>query len=241
MKGDFFLNFIWDIVLQAAQDDFESEKLFFQPAENFSPYYEHSFKNINQRHIYEKNIEINPLYRFSPIFEYLLHPDVKDLIFANQKNFIKYYFDLITHILAEIDLCHGMTKREFYIRKIRNEVLDGIFGEIAREGMLQLKKNKQLAVAEEILCVIETGSSVNSFCHIMKQIFENCIIYQNRAHPQKIYVYIGKERDENLQKQWKMIRETFLPIDIEVRDFWANHFGIMGIDATMIADKIAIF
>ena len=107
--------------------------------------------------------------------------------------------------------------------------------------MLQLKKNKQLAVAEEILCVIETGSSVNSFCHIMKQIFENCIIYQNRAHPQKIYVYIGKERDENLQKQWKMIRETFLPIDIEVKIFWKNHFGIMGIDATMIADKIAIF
>ena len=235
------MNFIWDIVLQAAQDDFESEDLFFKPAETFSPYYEHALKNINQRHVDDTNIEINPLYRFSPIFEYFLHPDVKDLIFANQKNFIRYYFDFVTHILAEIDLCHGMTRREFYIRKIRHEVLDGKFGDIARNGMNQLKRDKQLAVAEEILCIIEAGASVNSFCHITKQIFEGCIIYQSRAHPQKLYVYIGKERDEQLQKQWRMIRETFLPIDIEVKEFWANHFGIMGIDETMKIDAIAIF
>lgn len=219
----------------------ESGDLFFKPAESFSPYYEQSFKNINQRHVKNKDVEINPLYRFSPMFEYVLHPDVKDLIFINQQNFINYYFDLNIHILAEIDLCHGMTKREFYIRKIRQEMLNGIFGESAREGMMQLKKDKQLAVADELLCVMETGSSVHSFCHIMKQIFKGCIIYQSIAHPQKLYVYIGKERDEQLQKQWRMIRETFLPIDIEVREFWANHFGIMDIDETMRIDAIAIF
>ena len=235
------MNFIWDIVLQAAQDNFESEELFFKPAENFSPYYEQSFKNINQRHVDDTNIEINPLYRFSSIFEYFLHPDVKNLIFADQKNFINFYFDLVTHILAEIDLCHGMTRREFYIRKIRKEMLDGIFGEIVREGMLQLKKNKQLAVAGAMLKVFESGSSVYSFCHIMKQIFKNCIIYQSRAHPQKIYVYIGKNRDENLQKEWDMIRESFLPLDIEVKIFWSEHFGIFDVDATMLTDKIAIF
>ena len=235
------MNFIWDIVLQAAQDDLESGDLFFKPAESFSPYYEQSFKNINQRHVKNKDVEINPLYRFSSMFEYILHPDVRDLIFINQQNFINYYFDLNIHILAEIDLCHGMTKREFYIRKIRKEMLTGIFGESAREGMMQLNKANQLAVADELLCVMETGSSVHSFCHIMKQIFKGCIIYQSIAHPQKLYVYIGKERDEQLQKQWRMIRETFLPIDIEVRDFWANHFGIMDIDETMRIDAIAIF
>jgi len=227
--------------LQAAQDDLESEKLFFKPAETFSPYYEHAFKNINQRHVESTEIEINPLYRFSPIFEYLLHPDVKDLIFDEQKNFILHYFDLVTHILAEIDLCHGMTRREFYIRKIRREMLEGVFGEVVREGMEQLKKDRQLAVADEMLCVIETGSSVNSFCHIMKQIFEGCIVYQSRAHPQKLYVYIGRERDEQLQKQWQMLRETFLPLDIEVKEFWAEHFGILDINETMKIDAIAIF
>lgn len=235
------MNFIWDIVLQAAQDDFESEKLFFKPAEKCSPYYEHAFNCINQRHVDKAEVEINPLMRFTAIFEYLLHPDVRNLIFADQKQFIAYYFDLMTHILAEIDLCHGMTKREFHIRRIRHEVLDGIYGEIAREGMEQLKRDKQVEVADELLRVIEVGSGVNSFCHIMKQIFEGCIIYQSRKHPQRLYVYIGREREDKLEKQWRMVKELFLPLDIEVRDFWAAHFGIIGVEETMRTDAIAIF
>ena len=235
------MNFIWDIVLQAARDDFESHKLFFKPAESYSPYYEHSFSCINQRHVDKVEVEINPLYRFSTIFEYLLHPDVTDLVFENQRQFIMFYFDLTAHILAEIDLCHGMTRREFYIRKIRQEMLSGIFGETVKAGMEQLKRERQISVADEFLKVIEVGSSVHSFCHIMKQVFEGCIVYQSRAHPQKLYVYIGRERDEQLQKQWQMLRETFLPLDIEVKEFWAEHFGILDINETMKIDAIAIF
>lgn len=235
------MNFIWDIVLQAAQDNFSSEKIFFKPADKFSPYYEHSFDCINQKHVENPEVEINPLMRFTAIFEYLLHPDVKDLVFEDQKQFIMFYFDLATHILAEIGLCHGMTQREFYIRQIRRELLAGVFGETARIGMTELKRDKQIAVADELLKVFETGSSVQSFCNIMKEIFQGCLIYQNRFHPQKIYVYVGKERDEQLQKQWQMLRETFLPLDIEVRIFWAEHFGILDVDATMLSDKIAIF
>ena len=227
--------------MRAAQDDFESQKLFFRPAKIFSPYYEQSFRDINQKHIENPNIEINPLLRFTAIFEYLLHPDVKDLIFEREKEFISFFFDILTHILSEIDLCHGMTKREFYIRQIRRELLDGVYGEVARVGMLELKREKQIAVADELLRVMETGSSVDSFCKIMRQIFEGCLIYQNRHHTKKFYVYIGKERNEKLQKQWQMLRETFLPIDVEVRIFWAEHFGILGVKETMLADKLAIF
>ncbi len=235
------MNFIWDIVLQAAQDNFGSHDIFFKPAEKFSPYYEHSFSCINEKHVDNPEIEINPLLRFTSVFEYLLHPDVKNLIFRNQQEFIYFYFDVAVHILAEIDLCHGITQREIYIRKIRRELLDGVFGEVAKIGMLELKRDKQIAVADELLKMMETGSNLQSFCNIMKQIFEGCIIYQNRFHPQRIYVYIGKERDEQLDKQWQMIRETFLPLDIEVKIFWAEHFGILGIEATMLSDKIAIF
>ena len=235
------MNFIWDIVLQAARDNFESHQLFFKPAKNFSPYYEQSFSCINQRYVDAAEIEINPLYRFSPIFEYLLHPDVTDLVFENQRQFIMFYFDLITHILSEIDLLHGMTRREFYIRKIRQEMLSGIFGENVKAGMEELKRERQISVADEFLKVIEVGSSVHSFCQIMKQVFEGCIVYQSRAHPQKLYVYIGRERDEQLQKQWQMLRETFLPLDIEVKEFWAEHFGILGVEETMKIDAIAIF
>lgn len=235
------MNCIWDIVLQAAQDDLESGKLFFKPAKNSSPYYEQSFKCINQTHVDEAEIEINPLARFSKIFEYLLHPDLLNLVYVRQRQFTLYFFDLITHILAEVDLCHGMTRREFYIRQICRELLNGVFGEVAREGMIQLKRDKQLAVADELLRVMEVGSSIHSFCHIMKQIFVDCIIYQSRAHPQKLYVYIGQRQDECLQKQWQLIRETFLAFDVEVKVFWDKHFGILDVEETMRLDNIAIF
>ena len=235
------MNCIWDIVLRAAQDNFESGKLFFKPAENFSPYYEQSFKSINQRRVESVDIEINPLARFAAIFEYLLHPDVINLIFAEQRQFTLYYFDLIAHILAEIDLCHGMTRREFYIRQIRRELLDGTFGEVVREGVNQLKRDKQLVVADELLRVMEIGSSVRAFCHVMKQIFPDCIIYQGREHPQRIYVYIGQRHDERSEKIWRMIRETFLAFDIDVKIFWEHHFGIIDLKETMRLNEIAIF
>lgn len=235
------VNCIWDIILQAAQDNFESGKLFFKPAENFSPYYEQSFKSINQRHVESVDVEINPLARFSKIFEYLLHPDVIDLIFAEQRQFALYYFDLITHILAEVDLCHGMTRREFYIRQIRRELLDGTFGEVAREGVENLKRDKQIAVADELLRVMEVGSSVKSFCRVTKQIFPDCIIYQGREHPQRIYVYIGQRRDEPSEKIWRMIRETFLAFDCDVKIFWEHHFGILDVKETLHLNEIAIF
>ena len=235
------MNLIWDIVLQSAKDGWSSQQLFFQPAENPSPYLEQSFASINEKNVDTNLIDVNPLYRFSPIFEYLLHLDVMDLVFAEQKEFILFYFDLVTHILAEIDLCHGMTKREFYIRKIRRELLDGVFGKKVIEGMEQLSREQQIIIADELLKVFETGSSVKSFCTVMKQIFPGCLVYQNRLHPQKIYAYIGRERDESLQKIWRMIRETFLPLDMEVKEFWQEHFGILGIDETLKLDKIAIF
>lgn len=235
------MNCIWDIVLRAAEDDIESGKLFFKPAETFCPYCEQSFKTINQRRVEDTEVEINPLARFSAIFEYLLHPDCLNLIFANQQQFTAFFFDLLTHILADVDLTHGMTRREFYVRQIRREMLSGVFGDVAKDGMNQLKRDKQLAVADELLRVMEVGSSVRSFCHIMKQIFVDCIIYQGRLHPQRIYVYIGQKQNEQRQKQWQMIRETFLSFDAQVRVFWDKHFGIIDVNETMRIDNIAIF
>ena len=235
------MNLAWDIVLQAAKDGWTSDRLFFQPAEDPSPYLEQSFKSINEKNVDTNLIDVNPLYRFSSIFEYLLHRDVMDLVFAEQKEFILFYFDLIMHILTEIDLCHGMTTREFCIRKLRSEMLEGNFGEVAREGMEQLSRENQLNVADELVQVFLAGSSLHAFCSIMKQIFPGCLIYQDRKHTQRIYAYIGRERDESLQKVWQMIRETFLPLDLSVKEFWGEHFGILDVDATMKIDAIAIF
>ena len=235
------MNFVWDIKLRAERENITFEDLYFQPARQYSPYYEPAFDNINQRQVEKPRVEINPLMRFSPIFEYWLHPDIVNLVFREQRELILMMFDELMHVLTELDLVHGMTRREFYIRRIRQEMLNGEYGEQVQEGLQELQKPEQLAIAEEMLRVMEMGTSVDSFCHIMKQVFAGCIIYQGREHREQIYAYIGCERDEGLQKVWELIRNTFLPIDMEVRIFWKEHFGIMGVEPTMINDAIAIF
>ena len=42
------MNFIWDIALRAKESGIKEEDLFFEQAEDYSPYYEQSFSVINQ-------------------------------------------------------------------------------------------------------------------------------------------------------------------------------------------------
>jgi len=235
------VNFIWDITLQAQRDGLPFDELFFQPEKNPGPCYEQSFTCLNETHVRDPRVEINPLYRFSDIFQYLLHPDVFGYLEKENQQFILYAFDAIVHMLTEIDLCHGLMRREFYVRKIRREFQAGVYGAGAQEAYETLDKEQQLAVADEMLSVMEAGSSLTSFCHIMRQIFPGCFIYQLRKHPQEIYVYLDRKRSVTLTKQWIFIRDTFFPFGMEVNVFWDVHFGIMGVDATMQADAIAIF
>ncbi len=235
------MNFIWDISLQAERDGFSLDKLFFRPSDDPSPYYEQSLEYINQKHIDDPIVEINPLMRFSEIFQYLLHPDVFFFLEKESQQFILYAFDAIVHVLVEVDLCHGMTRREFYVRHIRREIQSGIYGKKAADGYRVMTKEEQLAVADELLNIMQTGSGVHSFCRIMRQIFPGCFIYQVRKHPQILYVYLGRKRDVSMEKKWNLVKDTFLPIDIESRVFWDVHFGILGLDVTMKADAIAIF
>ena len=235
------MNWIWDITLQAERDGFPREDLFFIPAENASPYYEQSFKELNKKNIDNPVIEINPLRRFNFIFEYILHPDILNLIFAEQRQFIYYFFDAVVHFLIEIDLAHGMTKQEFYIRQIRREMLGGVFGKVVADGMNTLDREKQLAAADEFFVVMQTGSNIQSFCRAMRQTFPGCFIYQKKNQPRTLYVYIEDEENETLQKRWLFVRDMFLPLDIDIKVFWKYHFGIMGVDSTMQANMIALF
>ena len=235
------MNFIWDIALQGQRDGLPLQELFFQPSSAPSPCYEQSFDCLNEKHITDPRVEINPLYRFADIFQYLLHPDVFGNLEKDLQQFILYAFDSLTHILAEIDLCHGLTRREFYVRQVRRDIISGLYGNDTSAAYTALDKEAQLAVADELFCVMQRGSSLASFCHIAKQLFPGCFIYQVRRHPQVIYIYLDREKTVALNQKWQFLRNMFLPFDMEISVFWQHHFGIMGVDATMQLDQIAIF
>ena len=235
------MNFIWDITLRAQKNKIYLDDLFFSPTADPSPCYEQSLYYLNQKEITDPHIEINPLMRFSEIFQYLLHPDLFYYLERDSQQFILYAFDTMVHILTEIDLCHGLTRREFYVRLVRRELGGGVYGEEVAKSYALLSREEQLAVADEMLVVMQTGTSLGSFCRILKQTFPGVFVYQVKKHPQIIYIYLDCKKTVTSEKKWQLIKNTFLPIGIEERVFWDVHFGILGIGATMQMDAIAIF
>jgi len=235
------MNFVWDITLRAESEGIPREDLFFVPAEDPSPYYEQAFTYLNQYHVDDPVVPINPLMRFAPIFQFVLHPDVMAALFREHQQFIIIFFDALMHMLVESDLCHGMTKQEFYVRQVRNDMRSGEYGKVVKEGMETLDREQQLFIANEMYSVINIGSSLISFSRVMKRIFPDCFIYQSRKRPRTVYVYLPENENDNLSRQWHMIKDTFLPLDIDIKIFWRYHFGIMGLDPAMELNEIALF
>ena len=117
----------------------------------------------------------------------------------------------------------------------------GVYGDKAAEIFVGLTGEEQLAVADELYHVMETGSGLDSFCRILSQIFTSAVVYQVKKHPQVIYIYLGREKDVTLNARWELLKDLFLPMGFEIRVFWEKHFGIMGVDSTMRLGNIAIF
>lgn len=240
--GGRYMNFIWDIILQAQKEGKEKSDLFFWQAQDYSPYYEQSFNTINEEHIDKNLIEINALYRFSHIFQEILHPNfIQNGQYADVIAFIIYLFDTVIHYLGEIDLRHGFTKREFYIRRICYEVKNGVFGKTAQDGILTMDKTLQLKIANEILTQMQIGSNLHCFKRAIKDTFPNCILYQSNYNAKELFLYLGEKNSEPKEKQLVFLLDCFLPLEFQIRIFWDKHFGIMGIDETMHSNEIVIF
>lgn len=236
------MNFIWDIILQAEKDGFSRDALFYRQAETPSPYYEHSFPIINQKWVESPLVEINSLYRFSLIFEELLHPDVlRGLRYGDIAYFVYYFFDTIVHYIGEIDLRHGLTRREFYVRALRREILDGAFSNAAAEAMAVMDRALQLKLADEVLTQMQTGSCLYRFRKAILAAFPDCLLYQSNYESSQLYLYIGKPESQVRAKILGFALEGFLPLGFSVKVFWQHHFGILGVDATMPSNGIAIF
>lgn len=230
------MNFIWDIVLRAKRNDLTEQELFFHPAQECSPWYEQSFPVINEDTVEEPEIEYNPLYRFDALFHDLLREDFDEL-----PEFRKYLFDAVTHLLVQIDLHHGLTKRDFYIQRLLREFETGKYGPSAARHIQSIEKEKRKRLAALALTQIQTGSNLLLFRKAVLVLFPDALLYQERYDAKKILLYIGKEKTEELEQSIQFIEEVFLPVSFHLRTFWEHHFGVVGVDAVMKLDQIEIY
>ena len=67
------MNYIWEILLRARAGGVPDQELFFFQAKECSPWYVQSFPCLNEDTVTWPVVEINSLYRFSAVFQELLH------------------------------------------------------------------------------------------------------------------------------------------------------------------------
>ncbi len=230
------MNFTWDIVLNAKRHGTDETGLFFRPAKDRSPWYEQSFPVLNETKAEGPDIEYNPLYRFDAMFHDLLRED-----FTESPVFQDYLFDAVSHLLVQVDLHHGLTKRAFYVRRLMLEMQQGGFSPSIAAHLQAVDPDKRERLSSLALTQLQTGSSLLLFRKAVVLLFPDALLYQERYDPKQILLFIADKKDERLEHHTRLVEELFLPISHRLRVFWEHHFGVIGVDATMHTDNIEIY
>lgn len=229
------MNYIWDYVIAAKQQGIEKEEITFLPAEDYSPYMELSPELLNSSHV-SKEVEVNPYYRFYDMFKDLFHPDA-----VVDEEFRNVLFDIVIHLLAEIDLMQGMNKREYYTRFVLKDLERGVLGKNIQQSLSLFTEEEKEIIALNILRLYETNKELYLFIDTIKKIFKNSIIYVKSEEKEELLLYVGVKKTQISQQKLQLIQEIFLPIHFHVKLFWNYHFGMIDVDETMKINKIALY
>lgn len=230
------MNYMWDIALQAQTQGRAEEDLFFCQACEYSPFYEQAFSCLNETETPEGRIELNLFVRFASIFQDLLEREGEE-----RSELGEYLTDAALHALLYTDLRRGLSRRDLYIRKIRQELEQGTYWKDAAQTFREIPMEKRNRLAALMLTQMQIGSSLEVFRRAVKILFPDAILYQIREERRKLLLYLGGGRTRQRQESLRFAQDMFLPMSYELRTFWQYHFGIIGVDDAMRIDEIAIY
>ncbi len=229
------MNYVRDIIINLRQKGRKEKKLKFLVAKSYSPYMEVSDACINFDEV-EEEIEVNPYYRYFEIF--------KDLFNINNDEDVELretFFDIVMHFIANIDAMSGMTRREFYLRFVIDDISNGILGERIKEKFGIFSYNEKIIIAENLIKMYKTGQTLYLLKDTVRRIFVNTTIYANYETSDELLFYIPYVMSEMNEAKMSFIEEFFLPIRFRTEMYWEDHFGVIGSDKTMKIDSIAIY
>jgi len=75
----------------------------------------------------------------------------------------------------------------------------------------------------------------------MVRLYPRVFIYENNEKQYELLVYLGKEETEKERERAEFLKEMFLPVQEKVYFFYENHFGIIGVDETMVIGEMVVF
>ena len=229
------MDYIWDIIIKAKNNDFKLEDIKFKFASSYSPYMELSNQNINFKDI-EKEVEINPYYRFFDIFENLFDPNYNEY-----QELREVLLDILIHFLGKIDLRQGMDKIEMQKNFIYRDIKRGCFGEQVKKAMDLFSIEEKNIIIHNIYKFYNTGNHIFYLKDTIKKIFKGAILYINQEFTNETMLYIKQPQTKQNEEKLNAIENIFLPINFDILVYWEYHFGILGVERTMRIDEISIY
>lgn len=230
------MNCVWEVVLKAKKSGYGLEELIFINSQSPSPYTESSFDFLNSDTVHDREIEINPLYRFATQLGEIFLPDV-----VGYENVRAMFLDVMFHYVAVWDLRSGGDKKELRAMYILREIQEGRFLKSMRETLLELEFNKAKRIIFCLLDLYKCKDYITIFRKALKELYPKANLYIHSENLRKLILFTGVDKTKKDMERIEMLKELFLPISYETDIFWKYHFGIVGVKESMKIGKMALY
>ncbi len=230
------MNCVWEVVLKAKKSGYGLEELIFINSQSPSPYTESSFDFLNSDTVDDREIEINPLYRFATQLGEIFLPDV-----VGYENVRAMFLDVMFHYVAVWDLRSGGDKKELRAMYILREIQEGRFLKSIRETLLDLELNKAKRIIFCLLDLYKCKDYITIFRKALKELYPKANLYIHSENLRKLILFTGVDKTKKDMERIEMLKELFLPISYETDIFWKYHFGIVGVKESMKIGKMALY
>jgi len=225
---------LWEALLCAHMTQIPEQTVRFVHARHGSAYMELALPCLNQTWL-EKAVEVNTYYRFYPIFKDMFPPEQAE--FPALRDSLT---SLALHMIAQNDIMKGMTRQDYYKKLLAAEVMDGSFGDMAKEVFGGMDRKEQEKLLGGWLNCFRVGSALPIFLDMVHGLVDDSIVYLSNECPDEILLYTGLKYEQKLEQRITFLADTFLDIRYHVEVFYEYHFGIMEIEETMQIDEISL-
>ena len=152
------MNYAWEAALAADRAGLQREAVRYVPARDGSPYTEIVQETINSRDIEQNEVRLNPLYRFSREFAALFDINITDYEASR-----RIFFDACMQYFIRLDLRQGLSRQEYALRFLLDDLLNGVCGSQAGAVIKRFPKEKLRRLLRLVLKLYRCGSSINLF------------------------------------------------------------------------------
>ena len=172
-------------------------------------------------------VYVNPYFRFKAIF--------KDILNSEINSNYEVLCDIIMHILVNIDIVCGMSKRDFLTMIIMDEIDKGYYGtEIAKLFNTVEKR----ALAEILIMFYNTSDSLGCLTALFKMVMTD---FQIIIKDNKEFVFFSPSPfDKQNNEKVKSIIKLFLPIGFPYVVHWRYSYGYIGHSECMNCEEFVL-